>query len=168
MARSFTSIILVLFLCLNAGTAFSEEIAKEGSNSGKVYWTGTFKVLAMGKAMAQMNYEAYGVNVSDTGKGLLHLASGHVLGAMFLIKGVYENDSGIIHYTRTDGDEIFLRYNTSGTMVKGAKGTATIVGGTGKFEGITGTAEFTRISLRPPEDGHFASFSISNINWKLP
>jgi len=53
-------------------------------------------------------------------------------------------------------------------MAKGAKGTATIVGGTGKYEGITGTAEFTRISLRPPEGGHFASFSISNISWKLP
>jgi len=168
MKRSFATIIIVLFLCLSAGTVFSEEMAKEGSNSGKVYWTGTFKVLAMGKTMAQMNYEAYGVNVSDTGKGLLHLASGHVLGAMFMVKGVYENDSGIIHYTRTDGDEIFLRYTTSGTMTKGGKGTATIVGGTGKFEGITGTAEFKRISLRPPEEGHFASFSISNISWKLP
>jgi hypothetical protein len=168
MARSFTSIILVLFLCLNAGTVFSEEIAKEGLNRGKVYWTGSFKSLAMGKAMAQMNYEAYGVNVSDTGEGLLHFAAGHVLGGMLIVKGFYQNDSGIIHYTRTDGDEIFLKYNTSGTMAKGGKGTATIVGGTGKFEGITGTAEFTRISLRPPEEGHFASFSISKISWKLP
>jgi hypothetical protein len=168
MARAFISIILALFLCLNAGTIFSEEMAKEGSGSGKTYWTGTYKVLAMGKEMAQMNYEGYGVNVSDTKDGLTHLSSTHVIGGMLIVKGNYENDSGIFTYTLPDGDQIFATYNCSGSVVKGGKGNATIVGGTGKLVGITGTVEFTRHPLRPPAEDSFASFSIGSISWKLP
>jgi hypothetical protein len=53
-------------------------------------------------------------------------------------------------------------------MGKSAKGTTTIVGGTGKFVGITGTGEFTRHSLRSPAKGVFGSFAITKVSWKLP
>ena len=87
MEKAFTSIIIVLFLCLQAGTVFSEDMAKEGSVSGKTYLTGTYKILSMGKEMTQMNYEGYGVNVSDEGGGLTNLSSVHVLGGMLISKG---------------------------------------------------------------------------------
>ena len=51
---------------------------------------------------------------------------------------------------------------------KGAKGSGAYVGGTGKFEGITGTIEFARYQLRPPAKGAGASFSLGNGTWKLP
>ena len=141
---------------------------REGSISSRANWTGTFDILPMGKELVQMNYNGYGIAVSDTGKGLLHNATAHVVGGLLGVKGVYENDSGLICYTRTDGDQVFLTYKCSGTMGKSAKGIATIVGGTGKFEGITGTIEFTRHSLRAPTKGAFGSFSISKGTWKLP
>jgi hypothetical protein len=53
-------------------------------------------------------------------------------------------------------------------MGKPGKGTGTIVGGTGKLVGITGTIEFTRYSLRPPAKGIMSSFFISKLSWKLP
>ena len=168
MKKIFLISILSLFTLVVFVQNSNAEMAKEGSGPGKTYWTGTYKVLPMGKEMAQMNYEGYGVNVSDTGEGLTHLSSTHVIGGMLIVKGNYENDSGLFTYTLPDGDQIFATYKCSGSMVKGAKGFATIVGGTGKLVGITGTVEFTRLPLRPPAEGHFASFSIGKISWKLP
>lgn len=168
MIKKSMALILTLLILVIAGPVVAEEMAREGTSSGRNYWTGTFTALPMGKELAQMNYEGYSVAVSDDGKGIFHNATAHVVGGMLIKKGVYENDSGLISYTRPDGDQIFSTYKASGTVGKSAKGTATIVGGTGKFVGITGTAEFTRHSLRPPAKGVFGSFSISKTSWKLP
>ncbi len=168
MIKKSMALILTLLLLAIAGPVVGEEMAREGSSSSRIYWTGTFDVLPMGKERVQMNYEGYSVQVSDTEKGLLHHATGHVVGGLLAVKGVYENDSGLISYTRPDGDQIFVTYKCSGTMGKSAKGTITLVGGTGKFIGITGTGEFTRNSLRAPAKGVFASFAVSKSSWKLP
>lgn len=168
MIKKSMALILTLLLLVVAGPVVAEEMAREGSGSSRIYWTGTFDVLPMGKERVQMNYEGYSVYVSDTEKGLLHHATGHVVGGLLAVKGVYENDSGLISYTRPDGDQIFLTYKCSGTMGKSAKGTIILVGGTGKFIGITGTGEFTRHSLRAPAKGVFASFAVSKSSWKLP
>jgi len=122
----------------------------------------------MGKERVQINYVGYCVSTSNNKKSLLHLATGHVVGGYLAVKGVYENDSGLISYTRPDGDKIFATYKCSGELGKSAKGTAILVGGTGKFVGITGTIEFTRHSLRPPAKGVFGSFSVGKSSWKLP
>jgi len=168
MIKKSMALILALMLLAIAGPVVAEEMAREGSSSGRNYWTGTFDLLTMGKERVQMNYVGYCIRVGDTEKSLLHHATGHVVGGMFAVKGVYENDSGLISYTRPDGDKIFLTYKCSGTMGKSAKGTITYVGGTGKFVGITGTGEFTRQSLRAPAKGVFASITVSKTSWKLP
>lgn len=168
MIKKSMTLILTLLLLATAGSVAAEEMAREGSGSSKVYWTGTFDVLPMGKELVQMNYEGYSVHVNDTEGGLLHNASGHVVGGLLAVKGVYENDDGLICYTRPDGDQIFLTYKCAGALGKSAKGTITFVGGTGKFVGITGTGEFTRHSLQAPAKGVFASFAISKSSWKLP
>lgn len=167
MINKSMALILTLLLLATAGPVVGEEIAKEGSASGKTYWTGSFDVLPMGEERVQMNYVGHGVSVSDNGKGIFHNASGHVVGGLHAVKGAYE-DSGFCTFTRPDGDKVFFTYKTSGTLGKSAKGTFTYVGGTGKFVGIQGGGEFTRYSLRPPSKGFFASFSVSKTNWKLP
>ena len=55
-----------------------------------------------------------------------------------------------------------------GTGEGGAKGTFTLVGGTGKGEGLTGTGEWTRTSLQGPAKWVSASIFKSTYNWKLP
>ena len=124
--------------------------------------------LPMGKELVQINYEGYGVVVSDSAKSLLHNASAHVVGGMLISKGVYENESGLATYTRPDGEKIFATFKGSGQMGKSAKGIGTIVGGTGKFEGITGTIEYNRYQLRPPAKGVGASVMVGKGTWKLP
>jgi hypothetical protein len=168
MLKKSVVLILSLLILVTAGPVLAEEMAREGSISSRATWAVSMTALPMGEELVQINYDGYGVAASETGKGLLHNASAHVVGGMLIQKGIYNNDSGLICYTRPDGDQIFLTYKTSGQMGKGAKGTGTIVGGTGKFEGITGTMEFTRFQLRPPAKGAGASFSLGKGTWKLP
>ena len=168
MLKKSMALILTLLILSTAGPVLAEEMAREGSSSGRANWTGTYTVLSMGKELGQMTYEVYGVVVSDNGKGLLHNATAHAVGGGLMKKGTYDNDTGLISYTRPDGDQIFITYKVSGTAGKSGKGIGTIVGGTGKLVGITGTIEFTRYSLRPPTKGVLGSFSISKLSWKLP
>jgi len=162
---------LTFLLVLAVSVAFvpfsSAEMAKEGSGSGTTHWVTKFNALPMGKGLVQINYEGWSVSKSDTGEGLLHNASGHVVGGLLAVEGAYKNDSGLVSFTRPDGDQIFLTYKTSGVLGKTGKGTITYVGGTGKFVGIQGSGEFTRYILRPPAKGFGASFSVDKSNWKI-
>jgi hypothetical protein len=164
-------IILVSALALALLVAFipisNAEMAKEGSTSGKTYWIIKYNILPMGKGLAQINYEGWGVSVSDTGEGILHNASAHVVGGLLSVKGVYKNDSGLVSLTRPDGDQVFLAYKTSGMAGKTGEGTFNFVGGTGNFVGIQGSGEFTRHMLRPPAKGFGASFSVTKSQWKI-
>jgi hypothetical protein len=165
-------IILVSILAVAVLVAFvpisNAEMAKEGSTSGKITWIVHLKFLPMGEERAQVNYKGYGVSLSDTGEGLLHMASAYVLGGLQSIKGKYENDSGLIVYTRPDGDKIFVTYECSGVSGKVGKGTITYVGGTGKFVGIQGSGKFTRYMLQPIKKGKIgASLAVSKSQWKI-
>ena len=167
MKKTILTLALICFFIAASGLVDSAETAEKGTTSGKGYYTGTFKALPMEKERLQMNYEVSGVFVSDTGKGLLHNASMHVLGALHAVKGAYK-DSGFMVLTRPDGDKVFATYEGSGTVGKSSKGTLTYVGGTGKFVGIQGSGEFTRYMLRPPAKGMIAAFSVSKTNWEVP
>jgi hypothetical protein len=159
------SIVIALFVTL--APVVSAEMPKEGSTAGKTCWITKYNMLPMGNERVQINYEGWGVSVSDTGEGLLHNASGHVVGGLLSVKGVYENDSGLACFTLPDGDQIFLTYKTSGAAGKTGKGAFIYVGGTGKFVGLQGRGEFTRHMLRPPAEGFGASISVSKSQWKI-
>lgn len=167
MKRIVLTLALACFLVFSFGLIASAEMAKKGTTSGKTYYTGTFTRLPMGKERVQLNYEACGVRVSDTGSGLFHNASVYVLGALHAVKGEYK-DSGMIVVTCSSGDKAFLTYEGAGKLAGTAQGTITYVGGTGRLVGITGSGEFTRTMLRPPKEGMFASLSITKATWELP
>jgi len=71
MKKALMILILSLFLVATTGNIFGEEMAKEGSSTGKNYLTGTSKVLPMGEERLQMNYNGSGIYVDDLGKGFL-------------------------------------------------------------------------------------------------
>jgi hypothetical protein len=165
-------IVLVSILALAVVVTFvpisNAEMAKEGSTSGKITWIVHYKFLPMGKERVQINYEGYGVALSDTGEGLLHNASGYVVGSAHSFKGRYEDDSGMVVFTRPDGDQIFITYKCAGEAGKVGRGTTAFVGGTGKFVGIQGNGEFTRYTLQPIKKVAIgASLNVSKSQWKI-
>ena len=131
------------------------------------YYSATFKALPMGQERVQMTYENMGVIIGDTGNEILHNTSVRCLGALHAVKGA-TNNSGFCVGTRPDGDQIFWTYQSTGKVGVGAKGTSTIVGGTGKLTGIQGSSEFTDRSLRPAAEGTFQGYSRIKGQYKLP
>jgi len=168
MKKIIVASVLALAVLIAFAPFSSAEMAKEGSGSAITYMITKYTVLPMGKGVVQINYEGWGISRSDTGEGLVHNASAHVVGGLLAVKGVYKNDSGMVSFTRPDGDQVFITYKASGVAGKTGKGTFTYVGGTGKFVGIQGSGEFTRHNLRPPVKGFGASLNVVKHNWKIP
>jgi hypothetical protein len=143
-------------------------IPKEGTTSSAAVFVGTMKALPLGKDAAQVSYDVTGVVVSDTAEGLLHGSSVRCVGGMFVVKGDFDNETNSCVYTRPDGDQVFATGKVTGKLGQPAKGSFTIVGGTGKLAGITGTGEFTRTSVRPLTEGGSLSYARSKASYKLP
>jgi len=167
MKKTLTIIILTLFFLVTAGTVFSAEMAKEGSGTGITYYTSTYQVLAQGKANFVMNYDARGVGAGDDETSPFYMASNQCIGSFRVIQGAFK-ESGLCTFTRPDDDQIYMSYEAAGKFGAPVKGTFTLVGGTGKCTGITGSGEFTRTSLKGPAKGIGASFSKSTVSWKIP
>lgn len=167
-----SSVALILFLVL-VSICYAD-MTKEGPAGGTRYLSGTFKVLAMEKERIQMNYEATGICSGSDENSPYYMATVHVLGSFQAVKGVYEDDRGLMVVTRPDGDKIFHTYAAKGRLgvtdgSVSAKGTFTILGGTGKCAGIQGGGEFERHSLKSAAPGTFQSFVVvTKGSYKIP
>jgi hypothetical protein len=166
MKKTLMMLFLTLYLSATAGSVLSEEMAKEGSGTGTTYFTATSQIHAQGKENVVINYEARGVAVTDNKTSPFYMSSGICVGSVKGMKG-FLKESGLCTYTRPDGDQIYMSYTAEGIMGSPMRGTFAIVGGTGKCTGLTGTGNFERTSLKSPAKGISASFSESNISWKM-
>jgi hypothetical protein len=66
--------------------------------------------------------------------------------------------------TDADGDQIFMTFEASGPGV----GDHTILGGSGKFKGITGTAAFKVGPLPGPREGIGMASVAYDVSWQRP
>ena len=131
---------------------------------------GTSKVLPLGPDRGYVSYETFGVVISDTGAGLFHNTTIRCVGAYLAEKGSWESD-GYCAYTLKDGEKVFLSIKfggKTGTPMPPAQGTATMIGGTGKYSGIQGRTEYTSYFLRPSAEGISQSYNKAKIIYKLP
>lgn len=155
----------VLMFCFVSGLANAEEMVTEGTESGTMSFSGPVKLLTMGKERVQMNYEGLGIYI---GEGPMNNASFRFMGALQIVKGVYDNDFGLLVFTTPEGDKAFATYEAAGRIGTGGKGTFKYVGGTGKLAGLQGGGEFTRISLRPSAEETIQGYNKVKGHWKLP
>jgi hypothetical protein len=73
-------------------------------------------------------------------------------------RGGQYSETGACTEVDTDGDMIYLTVATD---------TQTLIGGTGKYKGITGTGPFSGHPLRPPASGTFAVEVDHKVTWKM-
>jgi len=159
-------VFLCIFLfCFASGLANAEEMAKEGTESYTMSYSGPVKLLGMGKEHVQMNYEGLGIQI---GEGLLNNSSFQFMGALQIVMGVYDNDFGLVVFTTPEGHQAFATYEATGRIGATGKGIYTYIGGTGKLAGLQGGGEFTRISLRPSAEGTIQGYNKVKGHWKLP
>lgn len=167
MKRTVLVLILGIVLLAVFGLEAKAQIPKEASTSFNMVYSGTFKVLPMGQERVQMTSEIMGAIIGNTPEDLFHNASFRCLGALHAVKGEY-NESGLCVATRPDGDQIFWTWKGTGKLGSGSKGTATIVGGTGKLVGIEGSTEYTVNPVRPAAEGTFQGYVRHKGHYKLP
>lgn len=163
-------IILIAVLCLIVPLSYAtgDELAKQGEGTIRMAHTGAYKLLPMGTDRSEAIFEAAGLVVEAPENCPLYKATYLVFGSSHRVKDDYE-ERGSVRYTRPDGDEVFMTYEAKGKIGTERKSKATLVGGTGKCAGITGTSESTGImGFKPPKEGMSAGSSSGRLNWKIP
>jgi hypothetical protein len=164
---TIASLLALVFLFSFLATP-NAEMAKEGTESAKAYFHGTHQSLAMEEESVQVIWEVWGVSVSDTVEGLFHNLSFHCLGAVYAVKGVFDNETGMCEYTRPNGDKVYTTFKAAGEFGKPIKGRATIIGGTGEVKNISGSMEYETNILRPAAEGTFQGYVNKKWHWKIP
>lgn len=162
-------LILVISFVLLAVSGLDAQ-AKEATESVNVSWYVTTKVVPLGQDRIYVTYEAIGLTVTDTSEGLFHGATARVLGGMTIEKGFYNDEYGCGVWNLPNGDKVFMTLKMAGKAGTGgvAKGTFTIIGGTGKCAGIQGGMEGTRTMVQSALEGAGQSFLKGKLQYKLP
>ena len=162
---SATTLVLVAAFAIAAPAQ-----AKEGTWKDTFSGYGTFKGTPVGKERIVSVFEEWGLFVSNDNPMLDHLTY-HLWGLGDFTKGVGEARFYLIA-TDPAGDQIVLSGST-GKMQLGQsfkEGSETLLGGTGKFAGITGSCTylFDGNTFKAPETGTYFSHGTRDCSYKLP
>lgn len=126
--------VSIAAVCMSAG---AQQLPKSGSISFHTGWKDAFEVNEVSDKRFHGWDHAVGVTFNDRGSGPLHLGPANCYSAFFVVEGNGSN-KGYCAFGDPDGDRLFTDF--TGTLSpNGAEGTNTIVGGTGKYAGITGS-----------------------------
>ena len=168
--------VFALLSCVSVQAA-EPALPKQGTFSADigVFWIG--KNYTMAETHTYWIGDAKGVILNRSGKGFLHQASVLFPAAADVI-GDAVDLSGYAIATDKDGDKVFLRLSlktTSGGaakgVVEGTQGSVHIIGGTGKYKGISGKIEASYRDLSLRESGIVAEGEGLHHwqgEWKLP
>jgi hypothetical protein len=170
MKKALILLVATLFLLAIASNVLCEEIAKEGTLSGKGFASGTYTVHQLEEQRATfLTWKQMGVNLSASGEGPFHNMSSKCAGVTLYDKGV-GTTLGYCINVAPDGDKTL--YQVKEENRKPGPGIKTgqwkYINGTGKFAGIEGGGEYKTYGVRPAADGTYQTVSSSTGSYKLP
>ena len=172
MKKIILTSVLSLTLLIAFGSIANAQLAKEGTFSVKFIADGRYTIVNAAtttQKRMQFNHEGHGLALNDAGEGFLHDTSFHEAGAFHAVNGVYDEagDRGFFVFFDSDKDQVLLTYVAHGSL---AATTATfkLVGGTGKYDGITGGGKWTWKSVTPADEGTFQGYISATGDYKLP
>jgi hypothetical protein len=167
MKKVSIALIFALLVLVVAGSAISEEKAKQGSMSVTTSYHSPVTYMSMGKDL-QITFEALGPAVADSEQDSFHNSSVRLLGSGLVLKGAY-TEAGSITWTMPVGDQVFATYEGKGVGAGKFKANYTLIGGTGKFSGITGGGDLERFNVpKPAMKGSVQGYAKCTGTWKLP
>lgn len=159
MSRIKWAFVLTIGAC---SSAIAGDFPKEGTAS---YTTDYVNVSAapmkMGERSASI-YELAGVTRNDAGEAPFNDMGTRCIG-MREVNGNDVISRGSCTDTDRDGDQVFSTYEAN---AKG--GRHVFVGGTGKYQGITGSADYTYRPVKVPEGARSMTIVPHKATWKLP
>ena len=168
MKKSILVLGLSLVFLFSFGLVVQAQTGKEIIEPVTSTWYVTFKNLPLDKDCVFQTWEAFGIVISDTGTGLFHGATVRCMGSVYVDKGVFRDDLAYGVYVLQNGDKAFFRTVFNRKPGELAKGTTTLIGGTGKCAGIQGSYDLTGYPLKLAMEGIFQSYNKLSIKYKLP
>jgi|TARA_A100001011_G_C13958329_1_gene694202 hypothetical protein len=138
-------IILSLILSFLSTVSFAETSGKFDA-SGMGSWE--VNVMNAGNGNMAITYDGNaGLADKDT-ESIFHKSTMNCVGGLTLTAGKFEDETGMCTFYLTDGEKIFINYKGKGTGGVGGSGDFLIIGGTGKYENISGKGFSSRQNLK--------------------
>jgi hypothetical protein len=144
-----TMVVAVFAVLVSAISVCAVADAEEGTVNAAATWKGRSFAFPVGQDQVYLVGVYSGTFFVNDGKGALHTAS-IVCPATAEgdLKSMTKTGQGRCILTDEDGNRVYAKFACKGDL-EGCRGPFSIVGGTGKFDGITGEGEMiSRILVR--------------------
>jgi hypothetical protein len=143
-------------------TVQAGDMPKEGTDSVTNTWMITSATTLKVGDHSLTIIELSGITRNDAGGPMFNNMGFHCIGTTE-ITGSAEHGQGACTWTDKDKDQVLDNYESKG----GGVGHSTIVAGSGKFAGISGTSEWTVQFPIPADDKFNRGIGSEKIHWKL-
>ena len=158
MLKCLTAVAALLASSLPAQAA---DPSKQGTdNYTTTYVTTSSATMRLGDRTVT-NYDASGITRNDAGGSMFNNMSARCLGTREASGNQVSNRGSCIDMDK-DGDQVFSTYEAKGNV-----GAHTFIGGTGKYAGISGTAEYIGQPIKSSDDRGMTVVA-HKATWKLP
>src|SRR5215510_6252822 len=155
MKSMLASMAVVLTFC--AAPAAAAEFPKTGSAEYDTYYVDNVLAKIDSGVGTGASGEETGITRNVKGEGPFHDMSVRCLYHWSVVEETnHVNGSGV--HTDKDGDNAFATFDDK---------TSTLIGGTGKYKGITGTASYTNVELHDTVGGRPALITNHKATWQI-
>lgn len=159
MLKMNEALLAGFILAVLSGAVGAQDLAKSGSIRWHTGWKNSGETLNVAEGHVQGHGSAIGTSFNDNGRGPLHVGPAECV-YTFYARGDTVENKGYCAFGDGDGDRIFTEW--TGT---GSSGTNVIVGGTGKYTGITGSGPW-RGAEAVGNNGGWVTFQ--RLDYRLP
>mgnify|MGYP001241504064 CR=1 FL=1 len=136
----------ILTLIISLLTTYS--LAETGKFNASGDGTWTMNVMNAGNGNMSITYDG-NAGLADKEPGsIFDKSTMHCIGGLTLVAGKFDDETGMCTFYLMDGEKVFINYKGKGTGGQGGSGDFVIVGGTGKYENISGTGFSSRQNLK--------------------
>jgi len=135
---TFVALLAAAGMLIAVGAAVAQQLPRSGSIEFHTGWKFTGTVVTVADNHVQGHGSTSGVTFNNKGSGPLHLGPANCFDTFYVIQG-RGSDKGFCTFGDPDGDRIFTQFTGELVPEGGGSGTNEIMGGTGKFAGITGS-----------------------------
>lgn len=153
-------VIIGMFGLLSPAEA--ADFPKEGTASYTTYYVNASSTpIKMGDRAAAI-YESTGITRNDAGEAPFNDMGTRCIGMREANGNDVVNRGSCIDMDK-DGDQVFSTFEATAKS-----GRHVFVGGTGKYQGITGSADYTFQAMKVPEGARSMTVVPHKASWKLP
>ncbi|MCH8144455.1 MAG: hypothetical protein IIA55_07040 [Gemmatimonadetes bacterium] len=163
MTALASGLSLVLLAAFGAG-ALAGELPKQGTYSTTWTFSGPYTAIEIGEDQWAWSSTFTLIIWNNAGEGFLHDMSGNCVGMGSEAGDAPFTDSGYCNYEDADGNTLIEYF----TETEAGKGTATFIGGTGKYAGVQGSDTYEYVYTPDAPEGVFNGYGHAEGSYTLP